>query len=914
MTLRNWQWLVLGSATCILSACGPEIEQIDYSKQVKPILNKHCISCHGGVNQNGGFGLLTREQALADTESEQPAIVPGDGHGSEMIKRLLTSDLELRMPLDEDPLSPEDIGILSRWIDEGVAWNLHWAYRPIKEVSLPAPDALLGAVGETTSTQVQPIDLFIRKKLHQVGIQLPSPTADKATLLRRLSLDLTGLPPPDHLAQSYLLDDRPSAYGALVDSLLAVPQFGEKWTSMWLDIARYADSKGYERDPHRDIWHYRDWVIKAFNDDMPYDQFLIEQFAGDLLPNPTDDQLIATAFHRNTSTNDEGGSDNEEYRTYAIFDRVNTTWEGVLGTTFACVQCHSHPYDPFIHEDYYKFFAFFNNTRDADTAPDYPLLRHFTSADSVRLDRFLAWAGKRLDENRLTELKTFIKTWQPAYHSIETDSFERSDLYDTKYLGFRQNGSCRLSDVNLTGKDMIYFRYRTKLADGLWQWQDIKTGTLIASTTLASTNDKWVIARIPLTGTFDGVHDLMLSYRNPNLKDPDARGVSFDWFRFCEDYDLWEGGQHAEQEDIFWDLLNTKTETTPIMIENPVDMQRTTRVFDRGNWLVEKEEVTPAVPSILPPIPDDVPADRLALATWLTDKENPLTARTMVNRIWSQIFGRGLVETLEDLGSQTPLPSHPEMFDWLAYEFMHAHDWHLKSFLKEIVMSETYQQQSNADAERLEKDPYNIFLSRGARVRLSAEQMRDQALAVSGLLNKEMYGPSIMPFQPIQWDVPYSREQWKVSEDGHQHRRSVYIYWKRTIPYPAMVIFDAAARDVCEARRIQTNTPLHALVALNDPVYVEAASHLARRMWDQGSDLDGRLEAGYQMTMGVPISDDQKSVFTDLFEEAQSSFAAGDSNAKELLAYLPGEEERELAAMVVIANAMLNMDEFITKN
>ncbi|NND05499.1 MAG: DUF1553 domain-containing protein [Saprospiraceae bacterium] len=904
--------LVLVVGLWIIMSCGDQDRRIDYNAHVKPILNKHCIACHGGVKQNGGFGLLTREQALAITESDRPAIVPGNGRASQMIQRLTSDDPELRMPLDAEPLSEEDIKILENWIDQGANWDLHWAYKPVEKVEPPSPPELLGAVG-ADDLQKHPIDLFVIDKLRDdLDIHTQSPEADKVTLLRRVSLDLIGIPAPAGIAERFLGDDSHNAYERLIDDLLARPEYGERWTSMWLDIARYADSKGFERDPHRDIWHYRDWVIKAFNQDMPYDQFLTEQLAGDLLADPSDEQLIATAFHRNTSTNDEGGSDNEEYRTYAILDRVNTTWEGILGTTFACVQCHSHPYDPFLQEDYYKFFAFFNNSRDADTAPDYPLLRHFKGEDSTKLSEFISWAGDRMSDEKVSELERFIKTWQPAYHSIEVDSFVRSDLYDTKYLGYRQNGSVRLKQVNLSDKEVLYFRYRTKLSNGIWQWYSLKTGDLVASTTLPSTDDKWKITSIPLTAYFNGKHDLVLTYSNPNLKDPDARGVSFDWFRFDEDLQILNEDRSKEKE--FWNLMHLKTETTPIMIENPEEMKRETRVFDRGNWLVEKEAVRPGIPEILPPLSDTVAPNRMILAKWITTEKNPLTSRTMVNRIWAQIFGRGLVETLEDLGSHSPRPSHPELLDWLAYQFMHQHGWHLKSYLKKILMSATYKQQSVANDELLKKDPFNIYLSRGARVRLTAEQMRDQALTVSGLLCSDMYGPSIMPYQPIQWDVPYSRERWEVSEGDQQHRRSVYIYWKRTIPYPAMMIFDAAARDVCEARRIQTNTPLHALVTLNDPVYVEAAAHLAKKMYRQGESTTERITEGYKIVLGTPIPLEKSAAFLALFEKAKMSFEHGESDPKELLSFLPEENDQDLAALVVVANAMLNMDEFITKS
>jgi hypothetical protein len=411
---------------------------VDFNTEVKPIINKKCISCHGGVKRQGGFSLLFRSEALANTESGKPAIIPGKPGQSEMIRRLTLKDHEERMPYHEEPLTEEEINTLSTWIKQGANWGDHWAYVPVKETAVPATD-LTGANNN--------IDHFIYEKLEAAELK-PSPEADKATLLRRASLDLIGMQAPDALAQAYLKNNDPRAYEVLVDSLLASPHFGEKWAALWLDLARYSDTKGYERDAGRNIWRYRDWLINAFNADKPYNVFLTEQIAGDLLSDPTDEQYIATAFHRNTMTNDEGGTDNEEFRTAAVLDRVSTTWEGVMGTTFACVQCHSHPYDPFTHDEFYKFMAFFNDTRDDDSYEDYPLLRHFTDSMKQELVTLVDWVTKYSSRDKAREWERFVKTWEPSIHSLTADELVNAALADTKWLTFRKDGSARLQQIN----------------------------------------------------------------------------------------------------------------------------------------------------------------------------------------------------------------------------------------------------------------------------------------------------------------------------------------------------------------------------------------------------------------------------------------------------------------------------------
>ncbi|HEY4935067.1 MAG TPA: DUF1549 domain-containing protein, partial [Puia sp.] len=639
---------------------GTSQKPIDFTTQVKPILNKNCITCHGGVRQKGGFSLLFREEALAKLKSGKLAIIPGDPDHSEMIRRISLRDPEDRMPYKHDPLNKEDIHILTRWIKEGAPWGDHWAYVSVKPVPVPQLRTFFGLVGKKSDWAKNEVDHFIEQKFNEQELK-PSPQADKQTLMRRVSLDITGLPPGESLADKFLNDSGEHAYSDLVDSLLASPHYGEKWTSMWLDLARYADTKGYERDDSRSIWKYRDWLIHAFNDDKPYDQFLKDQIAGDLMPEATDEQYIATAFHRNTMTNDEGGTDNEEFRTAAVLDRVNTTWQAIMGTTFGCVQCHSHPYDPFKHDDYYKFMAFFNDTRDEDTEADYPLLRSYSDSLQQQLLMVVNWLKQNTSTEKAKEVYTFLKTWQPAYNSLTCDSFINSELDDTKWLAFRDHAQCRLKNVDLQNKNQLIFRYQTFASGGIWQiHMDSPTGALIATIPLPKPqkNDGWVIRQAKISVNH-GMHDLYFTYSNHNLKKPEDNGAIFDWFYFTEELPGKDKQGYSEIKKKYQELFTAIVPTTPVMMDNPADMHRASYVFERGNWLVKGDKVTPDVPKSLNPFPSDAPRNRLGLAIWLTSKQNPLTARTMVNRIWEQLFGTGLSETLEDLGSQGMLPTHP---------------------------------------------------------------------------------------------------------------------------------------------------------------------------------------------------------------------------------------------------------------
>ncbi|WP_276480350.1 DUF1553 domain-containing protein [Paraflavitalea pollutisoli] len=877
---------------------------VDFNTEVKPIINKKCISCHGGVKRQGGFSLLFRSEALANTESGKPAIIPGDPDHSEMIRRLTLHDEEERMPYHEEPLSEAEIKTLRNWVKQGAVWGDHWAYVPVKQVALPNVEGNIR----------NDIDRFIYQQQQEAGLK-PAVEADPATLLRRVSLDLIGMPAPDNWAQQYLTNHDDKGYETLVDSLLASPHFGEKWASVWLDLARYSDTKGYERDSHRSIWRYRDWLIDAFNADKPYDVFLTEQIAGDLLPNPSDAQYIATAFHRNTMTNDEGGTDNEEFRTSAVLDRVNTTWEGIMGTTFACVQCHSHPYDPFTHDEYYKFVAFFNDTRDDDTYEDYPLLRHLTDSMKTELATTVAWARKYGTSVEADRWEQFIKTWEPSIHSLTADVIANAALSDTKWLVLRNQGVAALKQVNLQDKTQLLLRYSTGLKDGVLQLRlDSAKGTLLSALRPAATKG-WQIHRFSLPPT-PGVHDIYLVYSSASLTTPEQNGMMFDWFHFTAPFPGAAQPGYAAQEARWWGLLNKGVPTTPIMMDNPADMHRPTQVFERGNWLVKGKTVQPDVPHSLNPLPAQAPRNRLGLAMWLTQKDNPLTARTMVNRVWEQFFGAGLAETLEDLGTQGIPPTHRALMDHLAWQLMNTDGWSLKKLMRKMVLSATYRQDSKVSKELLEKDPYNKLYARGPRVRLSAEQVRDQALCISGLISPGMYGPAVYPYQPDGiWLSPWNGAEWKNALGPEAHRRAVYTYWKRTAPYPSMITFDGALREVCTSRRIRTNTPLQALVTLNDEAYLEMARQLAYRMQKlAGKDVRQQISKGYELALYKPISASRLDVLTKLYQQALRTYQQDSVKTCEMIGVMDEHNNPETAALVVTANALLNLDELITKN
>lgn len=888
---------------------------VNYSTDVKPIINQKCISCHGGVKKKGGFSLLFRDEALAATASGKPAIIPGDAANSDMIKRLYHDDPEERMPYREEPLSKEEKDILTRWIDEGARFETHWSYLPVTKPALPKSGLLSLFSGKYDND----IDRFIDEKLEEIDLERAD-EADKRTLLRRVSLDLIGMPAPDSIAKQFLKDENPAAYSILVDNLLALPAYGERWTALWMDLARYADTKGYERDYIRSIWRYRDWLIKAFNQDMPYNQFITEQIAGDLLPGATDEQLIATAFHRNTMTNDEGGTDNEEFRTAAVIDRVNTTWETLMGTSFACVQCHSHPYDPFKHEDYYRFMAYFNNSRDEDTYDEYPLLREFRNKSALQFDSLTNWLSTKLTTNEHKQFyNQLIRTGHSCVNSIQADSLVNAALEDTKFLRLRKSAVARFKQMDFNGYKELIIRFRSPVDKGrLTIHADSLQTVPIATAQLSKTKGGWHLISIPVSPNFSGVHDLFFSYSSPLLKDVNDNGIVIDWFTAIPAFPDKENATGKYYHALFTGLLNDPdAEKTPVMLDNPSYMKRKTYVFERGNWLLKTNEVEPGLPEIFTQETAKKTRNRLELTRWMTDKKNPLTARTMVNRLWEQLFGQGLVETLEDLGSQGATPSHKDLLDFLSYNFMDEDNWSIKKTLKRIVTSETYKQSSVVSKDAMKKDPLNKFYARAPRVRLSAEQIRDQALVICGTLSNKMYGPSVMPYQPEGiWKSPYDERKWVQSQGEDQYRRSIYTYWKRTSPYPSMVNFDGTAREVCLTRRIRTNTPLQALTILNDSTYWDLSVKLAKGiMKDKNADIRQKISKAYEMATGQPITSQKVIVLDDLYTQSLKKLGNDQERIKKMMSdSLYKKEDRQLAAMSMVTNAILNLDEVITKN
>lgn len=912
-----WSTAIIVGGFSAYSLIGKK-QTIDFSTQVKPILNKNCIACHGGVKKQGGFSVLFREEALGNTKSGKPAIIAGDPEHSDFIARLTHKDPEERMPYQAEPLKKEEIEILTKWVKEGANWGEHWAFTVPEPPAIPNKNFLAGFTDWFSEKwEKNDIDYFVSEKLTEQGLT-HSPQADRSVLLRRVSLDLTGLPPSEKQVTDFLNDNSTNAYEKAVDRLLASPQYGERWAGMWLDLARYSDTKGYERDDVRSIWKYRDYVIEAFNQNMPYNQFLKEQLAGDLLPNPTDNQLIATGFHRNTMTNDEGGTDNEEFRTAAVLDRVNTTWEVLQGTTFSCIQCHSHPYDPFRHEDYYKYVAFFNNTRDEDSYGDYPHLKLYLKEDAAKVENIKQWILKNSSLEKAQEYTKFLKTWQPTYNSLSCDEFVKSELSDTKFLGIQNGGSARLKNVDLTDKNQFIIRYNCwKLGSSLTIHLDKPDGPILLSTKLDTT--KGYASKKLNFKPVNGIHNLYLTAKNLSMKGTEEYTALFDWFGFLSEFPAQNTSESLAMQNEFWRLVTLGTDITLIMDENPKNLHRKSFVFERGNWTVKGKEVQPDIPNLFGGLPKDLPKNRLGLATWIGSEKNPLTARVAVNRFWEQLFGIGLVETIEDFGTQGFTPSNPELLDYLAVKFMKEYNWQPKQLLREIVLSATYQQDSKVNAEILEKDPANRFFARGARVRLSAEQVRDQALAVSGILSTKMFGKSVMPYQPDGiWRIPYSGASWKKSEGDDQFRRALYTYWRRSSPYPSMITFDGTSREICLARRLRTNTPLQALTTLNDPVYVECARYFAKRMDEQSGTTLDKIKKGYRLAMAKEISNDKLLILNNLYQKSLQSFKAKPKDAMTFLGYcedntiLP-KNIPDLAAKTMVATAILNLDEFITK-
>ncbi len=1132
---------VLTSAVAISSPCTGN-DRVDFNRDIRSLFSNRCLTCHGpDENERASELRLDTEAGSRIDLGGYAAVVPGKPDQSLLIERLTTDDEELRMPpAGKGPrLTDDQVDLVRRWIQQGAHYAKHWSYeKPV----LPA----LPEVKRIDWVQ-NPIDQFVLARLEADGLG-PSPEADRLTLARRVALDLTGLPPTWAEAQEFVVDTSAGAYARYVDRLLADDSFGERWARVWLDLARYADSAGYADDPPRTIWAFRDYVIRSLNQNKPFDQFTIEQIAGDLLPNPSDEQLIATAFHRNTLTNNEGGTNDEEFRNVAVVDRVNTTMAVWMGTTMACAQCHTHKFDPITQEEYFKLFAFFNNSEDADQRDERPTLTVFTEqqkSQQQQLSRQIKDVAKQLDtptpelaaaqirwleamdqeptwtamipsvvtaqsrklkigaggfvhaqgdrppsdqytiefptmEGTLTALKIDVPakqsenfvlsqvkaTWTPKDNDSLSARFIRIDLPGAgKFLHLAEieafqgdtnlaiNGTVKQSstafggtgqraiDGNTDGDyannsvthtdqesspwievdlgseqpiDRIVIWNRTdggkaigdrirglrlslldESRESLWRQEslefpeptqtyrpsgaielrfvdasaDFQQDGFSAATVLDAKVDPkqgWAVA--PQTGK---PHHLVLSLGEPlTLADGELtlqmvhasmhQGLPVDHFQWSSTDDInvakWSrippdvrqiirtsaADRTAEDQqrlaayyrtvapmldelrrqlsDLEQRLAAIKPITTvPVMRQLSEAARRATKIQLRGNYQSTGDEVTEGTPDAFHPLPVAEVPDRLALARWLVDDQNPLTARVIANRHWEEIFGQGIVQTSEEFGSQGEPPSHPLLLDWLAIELRDS-GWDLKQLLKLLVTSATYRQSSVVGEIQQQLDPGNRLYWRGPRFRVSAEVVRDQALFVSGLLSEKMFGPPVRPPQPkLGLNAAFgSATDWISSEGDDRYRRGLYTTWRRSSPYPSMAQFDAPNREVCTVRRIRTNTPLQALVTLNDPVYIEAAQSLARKMIGQGGEPADRIRYAMQTCLIREPTGEETNRLVGLVAEATKRFSTEADQAIKLatepLGELPvGADPAEYAAWTVAANVILNLDEMFMK-
>ncbi len=855
-----WAASALWLAPSPVRAAKPEAP-VNYNRDIRPILSNNCFKCHGpdAKERQAGLRLDVRAEALKPTESGRKAIVPGNPSASVLVRRINSTKQDFVMPPPDSnkKLTPAEKELLARWIEQGAEYQSLWSLVPPTRPGLPR--------GTQADWPRNAIDYFILTRLEAEGLR-PSPEADRTTLIRRLTLDLTGLPPTPAEVDAFVADPSPDAYEKVVDRLLASPQLGERLAVDWLDAARFADTHGYHIDSARDMSRWREWVIQAFNRNMPFDQFTVEQLAGDLLPGATVEQRVASGFNRNHMINFEGGAIPEEYHTAYIVDRVNTTTTVWLGLTVACAQCHDHKYDPITQKEYYELYAFFHNVPenglDGQKGNAAPVLRSVTPEQQRQLDELassIKQVEKRLREP-LTEIDAAQAEWEKA------DQPEQKNAQGAKKL-----------PANIPAILAVPAEKRTK--------------------------------------------QQQLELREYYRAQVSAQGKQL--------YEQLAKLRQARTE------LEKQIPTTMVMQEMP--KARETFMLVRGQYDKKGERVTVGTPASLPPLPPGVPANRLGLARWLVDPGQPLTARVIVNRYWQMFFGTGLVKTAEDLGSQGELPSHPQLLDWLAVEFMNPSSapagsgskkaWDIKALLRLIVTSATYRQVSTFTPALLAKDPENRLLARGPRLRLQAEFIRDQALAISGLLNDEIGGHSVSPYQPTGlWEELAAREDGKnftaqtyVQSHGRDlYRRTMYTFWKRTSPPPTLITFDAPDRETCTVRRPRTNTPLQALVLMNDPTYLEASRKLAERVMTEAVYSEERIILAFRLAMARRPKPSELAVLGRIFAKQLEVYRKDGQAALKLLSV--GESKRndkldvaELAAWTTVASVILNLDETVTK-
>ncbi len=822
--------LVLFASTVRLAAADAAPLTIDYSREVQPILTANCYACHGpdAGQRKAKLRLDQRDSAI------KKVITPGDANHSSLLRRISSSDPDKVMPPPDskkDRLTPAQIDVLRRWINEGAKFDIHWSYvKPVR----PALPAVKNKAWVRNA-----VDAFIGagQEAHDLA---PAPEADRITLIRRLSFDLTGLPPTPEAVDAFVNDKSPNAYENLVDRLLASKHYGERMGMYWLDAVRYADTGGYHSDNHRDVWLFRDYVINAFNTNKRFDQFTIEQLAGDLLPNPTTEQRIASGYNRLLQTTEEGGAQPKEYTAKYAADRVRNASTVWLASTMGCCECHNHKFDPFTTKDFYSFSAFFADIQEKAVGrqDQTPILSPETEA-----------RVKRLDE-QLVQLRSAL-----AKPSAEVDRAQAE--WEKKV---RAEGSKGVPKP---------------IADAL-----------AADPAKRTPQQKQMVAN---------------HYRSVAPELESTRKAIADVQR---------------QRD----ALIKGAPTTLVTVSIP---PRVVRVLPRGNWLDDSGEIVePAVPKFLAALDTKGKrASRLDLAKWIVSPDNPLTARVFVNRLWKICFGQGIVKSVDDFGIQGSYPSHPQLLDWLAVEFL-ENGWDVKRMLKLLVMSNTYRQSSAAAKEVREKDPTNIWLARQGRFRLDAEMVRDNALAVSGLLSHKIGGPSVKPYQPAgYWSfLNFPTREWHADKGENVYRRGLYTYWCRTFLHPSLLAFDAPTREECTVERPRSSTPLQALVLLNDPIYVEAARVFAERiMREGGSDMATRLNWAYRRALSRNVKPAEVKLLTELYQKHLTEFRADNASAHKAVsvgqAPLPKDvDTAELAAWTSVARTILNLHETITRN
>jgi hypothetical protein len=1045
MEIRHYSTLCALSLVAILSSAARAGEGLDFGRDIRPILSSACFKCHGFDDKTrmADLRLDTLEGATAKLESGATAVVPGKLAESELVRRITSTDAGEKMPPADSgkSLTPREIELLTKWVEQGAEFQPHWSFVAPVRPELPA-------VKQDSASVENPIDRFVLARLEQEGLS-PSVKADKLTLIRRATLDLTGLPPTPQEVDDFLADNSPEAYEKVVDRLLRSPRYGEQMARYWLDAARYGDTHGLHLDNERSMWPYRDWVVRAFNDNKPYDQFTIEQLAGDLLPNPTLDQLVGSGFNRCNVSTSEGGSIDEEVRVRYAVDRTETMSTVFLGLTLGCAVCHTHKFDPVTQKEFYSLYAFFNSAADAAmdgnalTPP--PIKKLATPEQEAQLKAFdeqIAAVNKMMaDTLAAIEYVDPIGTIEPAaatepkeYVWIEDAAPAGAQLqgnsewqFVTKDAGQVYSGekatTRKASDLSQhfftgaapglkigEGDKLFAYVYldpadppkeiMLQWNDGSWEhraywgedvipWGGTGTPSRLAMGPLPQTGE-WVrleveaakvglnpgavvngwaftqqggttfwdkagiVTRTPQDG--QGFESLAAweafekAQTNSQVPGPVKEAIKVEADKRTDD-------QKKQIRDYFLQSVCTTTKpkfdplrqqvdelskkraefdaTIPIsLVMANMPQERETFVLIRGAYDKPGEKVTAAVPSILPPLPQGTPVNRLGLAQWLVDPQHPLMARVTVNRFWQQYFGSGIVKTAEDFGAQGSWPTHPELLDWLARDFIES-GWDVKRLQKLIVMSGTYQQASKVTPDLVERDPENQLLARGARFRLDAEVLRDSALYVSGLLIEERGGKGVKPYQPqgIWESVAFqgsNTQNYKPDGGEANYRRTLYTFWKRTAPPPGLMTFDAPSREACVVRRSRTNTPLQALALMNDVQYVEAARKLAERVMIATSDTTGatagspssapaeRLSLAFRLAAARQPTTDELAILSETYATHLAKYQADKAAAEKLLAI--GEAKRnesldaaELAATTLVCNLILNLDEVVTK-